>query len=162
MTVSIPQVHATDAVSLTADGIVELFHIILYPGTTHLYLKDNDNVTWNGNVYEGIPIQLRGTGSSADATVVRPTLNIFNPNAMFSAQVASGTIEGAEVIRYRVLRSNLSASTPIFIQHSWRVIRVSQLTRYNISLELREDIDGPNFLTPARMYMPPEFPSVTI
>jgi phage-related protein len=158
----LPDEQIADASKLTADGIVELFHIILQDGS-HLYLKADDTVTWQGHTWEGIGIKMGGISNSSDAgEVSRPQLVVANPAGAFSSFVVTKKLDRAEVMRLRVLRTHILANQNIFSQQSWKVMRVLSLNRQTIAVELRGQMDGPNFMTPARMYMPPEFPTVTL
>lgn len=158
----IPQSHIDDANSLTADGIVSLYHIILRDGS-NLYLKSDNDATWQGNVYEGVGIKMGEVSNSSDATEAsRPQLIIANPLGVFSSFAASGNIDRAEVRRYRLLRQHLIDNRNIYTRQSWKVMRIVSMGKRTLTVELRNQLDGPNFVTPARMFLAPEFPSVTI
>jgi lambda family phage minor tail protein L len=154
--------HAEDSVKLEADGIIDLYRIDLTSGGGTLFLKANDTVTWQGHTWEGIAIQLSGYANSSDEEMSRPQLTVANPEGVLSQYVLNGHMEKALVKRIRVLRQNLLANLNIFDQQSWYVIRVSSVNRVMIAFELRNPIDGPNFLCPARMFLPPEFPAVSL
>lgn len=152
---------AEDRVKLTADGIVELVQIELALGGT-LRLKNNDTVTWQGNEWEGLALQFQGYGNSADEELSRPTLSIANPEGVLSQYILSGQLEKSIVKRIRVLRQNLLADLNIFEQQSWYISRVITVNKLMASFELRNPLDGPNFLCPARMFLPPDFPAVSL
>lgn len=66
------------------------------------------------------------------------------------------------ILRYRVLRKHIDMDVNIFQREMWMVSRVVGLKKEGIQLELRTTIDGPFFVIPARMFMPPEFPTVSM
>ena len=154
--------HTNDSKKLTADSLVDLFKIILNDGVSCLYLHSGASITWQGNVWEGIGLKMAGVMNGSDEEVSRPTLNIMNPNGYFSAYIAGGSLNSATIIRYRVLGTNITNNLPIYLQQSWKMMRVMSLTRSAIQLQLREDIDGPVFTIPARLFLMPDFPSVSL
>lgn len=156
-----PQEHLQDSVSLEPDGIVDLFYVVLTEGG-QLYLKANDTVTWQGNTYEGTMIKIDGVSQSSGDEISRPRLTVANPDGMFSALVSQNLLENAIVTRYRVLRKDIDADINQYRLQTWKVTRVSSLTRIQITLELREQLDGQFFVVPARMFMPPEYPFVSL
>jgi lambda family phage minor tail protein L len=152
---------AEDRVKLEADGIVELYRIDLATGGS-LFLKADDTVTWQGHEWEGTAIQLTGYTNSSDEEVSRPKLTVANPEGIFSAYVLSGVLEKSLVRQMRVLRTHILADLNIFTQRSWYISQVVSVNKTMVQMELRNPIDGPNFLAPARMFLPPEFPAVSL
>lgn len=157
-----PIQHIADSKKLDADGYVELFEIILANGNSRLLLKQNKNVTWQGRTYEGSGIQIEGVGRYADDQVSRPRLTLFNPNGVFSYLVDQGFLENATIKRTRVLKEHIEADVPVYRVEQWKVSRVASVKRGFIGLELRGMMDGQNFLTPGRMFIPPDFPTVSL
>lgn len=159
----IPDTHFADAFKLeAASGYVDLFKLVLNDGVTTLHLKLNNDGTWQGNDYEGTGIKLDGVSKYADDQTSRPSLIIFNPNGIFSYLVNQGVLEGATVTRYRVIRSDFEGDINVFRSQRWVVRRVASLKVGMLTLELRDLMDGQQFLVPGRMFMPPDFPSVGI
>lgn len=157
-----PIQHIEDSKKLTADAYVDLFEIVLAGGGTKLYLKMNKSVDWQGNTYEGTGIKIEGVGTYSDDEVARPKLTIFNPENVFSYLVDQGLLENAKVVRIRLLKEHLDDNLPIYRRQQWFVKRVASVRRGFIGLELRDMLDGQNFLTPGRMFIPPEFPMVSL
>lgn len=151
-----------DRLKLSADGIVELFEITLAGGAGTLYLKSNNTVTWQGHTWEGIAIQLTGYGNTSEEELSRPSLSIANPNGILSQYIINGHLEKSLVKRKRVLLEHITGNQNIFQQQSWYISRVTQINKTIASFELRNPIDGPNILCPARMFIPPEFPGVSL
>lgn len=156
-----PQAQLDDATLLMGDGIVELFEIRPLGGSV-LYIKANDTVVYQGKTYEGIAIELRGAGRSSDEQVKRPTMAVANPEGLFSQDIAAGHLDFATVTRRRVLRKDLLANVGRFHDETWLVGRCTSLTKYSASFELRAPSDRFNALVPARMFILPEFPLVTL
>lgn len=158
----IPVEHFEDALELDADGYVSLFEIHLSGSDTVLYLKQSKTRTWQGNTYEGTGIKIEGVGKYADDTVSRPKLTVFNPNGVFSSLVDQGYIDSATVVRYQVLAKHVETDQAIYRRNQWKVSRIIGIKVPFIMLELRTLTDGQIFLTPARMFIPPEFPAVSL
>lgn len=150
-----------DRVKLQADGVVHLFQIDLRNSST-LYLKADDTLTWQGQEYEGTAIMLQGVSQSASEELSRPTLTVANPQGIFSQYVIQGVLEKSIVTRRRVLRNNILTDSNIYEQMTWYISRVISISKVSVSCELRNPIDGPTVLVPARMYVPPDFPSVSL
>ena len=158
---SIPVEHKQDGHELVGDGVVELFKIRLTSGTL-IHIKNDDTLTWQGDTYEGIALQLTGVAHNSDEERSRPNLTVANPEGMFSTMIRDGNLDGAIVTRFRVLREHVLNDNNISQQQSWALTRVVSLNREKISVELRDQMDGQFFLTPARMFIPPEFPQVSL
>jgi len=156
---SFPVSHLVDADQMTADAVVELFKVILTDGT-QLYLKSNNTIVWQGNTWEGIGINFTGVLNSSEGEVSRPQMTVMNPLGIFSSFILAGTLEAATVLRYRVLGINILNDLPIYVQQSWRISRIATVTNTIVTFEMREDIDGPNFNIPARLFVAPDFPTV--
>lgn len=165
MTTAAPASHVEEAQKLTADALVDLFELTLVgtPSPTVVRFRDGPQVTWQANVYESMAVRLTGYEINADGGKSRPTLTIANPAGIFNSFVFAGYIDGAQVIRRRVLlqhlEANVNLSDPIF----WYVARVKELIAgQGVTMELRSLSDGADLLIPARKFMPPEFPFVTL
>lgn len=158
----IPQSHIEDSHKLDADAYIELFQIILSDKQSKLYLKLNKTGTWGGNTYEGTGIKMDGVAKYADDQVARPKVTIYNPEGVYSYLVDQGLLDGAIIVRYRVLKEDYEADRPIYRRQQWKVSRVASVKTGYIALELRDMMDGQNFLTPARMFIPPDFPTVSL
>lgn len=159
---SVPLEHVEDSKELEADAYTELFEFLLSDQVTKIYLKLDRDETWQGNKYEGTGIQLTGVSQYSDEQVSRPQMRIFNPLGVYSPLVNDGLLDNCIVTRIRLLRSHLEQDLAIFRKQSWRVNRIVNLTNQEIKLELREMLDGQHFLTPARMFIPPDFPTVSL
>lgn len=169
---ALPIEHAIDAQKMESDGIVDLFEIHMISGA-RFYFKNNDRVDWQGKTYEGWAGQLAGVETNADEQEGRPTLIIanagndpqdgtFNINSLFSPFIESGALDGATVYRRRLLRTHLDADLNICQTRRWIAIRIANMDEQTLTLELRSPTEGTMFQVPARMYMPPEFPTVSI
>lgn len=159
---AIPSEHVEDSKELEMDAYVDLFEITLADKVSKIYMKDNNTVTWRGNKYEGTGIKLTGVASYADDQVSRPELSLFNPNGVYSYLVDKELLDNARISRIRLLKQHLDGDIPVFRKQSWRVSRISSLRKDSIKLQLRDSLDGQFFLTPARMFIPPEFPQVSL
>lgn len=158
---SIPEEQLLDAQQLLADGIVQLYEIKLSNGT-YLHLKSDNSVSWNNYDWRGIPILFEGYSSAKGSSYSRPTLSIANPDGAFSTFVRDGFLDRAEVTRYLVLYDDLINDRPIYQKKTWVIWYIKTLNKNMIQVELRNWMDGVNFDVPARMYIPPEFPFVTL
>lgn len=160
---SVPNVHLEEGLKLTADALIDLFAIVLVDNITTFRFKADNTATWQGNTYTGVAIQMSGDRRSSDNEESRPTLRIMNPNGIFNKPALLGRLDRAIVVRRRVLGRHLEADANISQQRMWYIERVKELVSDQfIGLELRSLADGPAFQLPARIYTPPEFPSVTL
>ena len=158
----VPQSHIEDASRLESEAYVHLYEIHLAGAMGIIYLKPDNTVTWQGKTYEGTSVKLTGVGQFADEESSRPTLVMFNPDNVFSSLVDQGYLEGSDVVRIRILRNHLEADLPIFSKQKWKLSRVASVRGSLITCEIRDITDGHNFVTPARQYIPPEFPAVSL
>lgn len=180
---SIPEEHLEDAQKLTAEGILQFYEIKLI-NNTYLYLKPDNSVHWNGNDWTGIPILFEGYSTAQADTYSRPTLSIANPDyinaqdgnarsslsslVLPSAEYPYGLLNRATVNRYLVLSDNVYTDQtdpdwrPIYQKKTWIIWFIKTINKNMVQVELRNPMDGVNFDVPARMYMPPEFPFVSL
>lgn len=156
------QQHVDESLKLEADSYIDLFEIHLTDGATVIRINNYKDYTWQGNLYEGLACQLQGEVQSADEEANRPTLTIMNPGGIFKPYISTNVVDGATIVRKRLLRSLLEQNVNLCEQRQWFVGRVSTLTTQFIGLELRNLSDGPNSTIPARMYYPPMFPVVSL
>jgi phage-related protein len=163
MTTNAPVSHLEEAQKLTAEALVDLYTITLKNLPVVFRFKNDDTVTWRGNIYEGMAARMSGDNRSADGEESRPVLQIMNPLGIFNAAAVKGQLDLAIVKRQRVLGKHVTGNVNIFDQRMWRVGRVRELiSGQSISLELRNMTEGANFQIPARQFTPPEFPMVTL
>lgn len=158
---TLPATHATEAQKLTADAYVALWEIMLNPNGL-LLKKLDDTVTWQGKIYEGWYIKISDITKSAGDEESRPTLTMANPNGMYKPYVAQGYFDRAVVTRRLVLRQHLLSNTNVADVQSWSVIRPANVTSSALALELANRSAVPAYVLPARMYNPPDFPTVRL
>lgn len=164
MTNIAPDSHLREAQTLTADAPVDLYKIVTRIGpATIFYFKNDDTVTWRGNEYQGMACRITGDSQTADGEESRPTLQIMNPYGVFNTAIVNGRMDLAVITRYRVLRRHIDSDSDIKQQRMWYMGRVKELiSGQSASFELRSMTEGPNFQIPVRMYIPPEFPTVSL
>lgn len=158
----VPAAQMEDATQLEADAYIHLFEITLVDNSAKLYLKMDNDVTWQGNFFQGTGIKVTGVAQYADDEVARPGLMLYNPERVFSSLVEQGLLEGASVIRYRILKQHLDADLPVYRRQKWKISRVASLRGDIITCEMRDMLDGQAFVVPGRMFIPPEFPTVSL
>lgn len=160
---TLPQEHIDDSHKLIADGRVDLFALSPAIGSTVFFKPDND-VTWQGVFYKGIPCQLTGEQMSGEGWKP-PKLQIGQPDidiSAFKALLYDGYVDNATVVRYRVLREHLEDDLDIKVTQTYRVKRVEGYGRTQIILQLATISDALGFTMPHRLYLSPAFPSVRI
>lgn len=157
-----PESHVEDSQKLEADAIVDLFEITLNDTVTKIYMKMNSTVDYQGKTYQGTLIKIDGVASYADDQVSRPKLSVWNPEGVFSSFIDQGLLDNGRVKRIRVLKEHLDNNVNISRTQQWRITRVASNVKPIIVLELRDMLDGQMFLTPARMFIPPTFPVVSL
>lgn len=158
---SVPASHLSEAQKLEAEGEVHLFEITMLSGEI-LRIKNNNTTEWQGNTYEGMPLEMDGLKSGASEEKSRPVLRVMNPDGIFKPFVAQGILEKATVVRRTVLTNHLAANNATHRARTWIISRVSSVTDQNLAVELRSPLDGPNAIVPRRTYSPPTFPVVTV
>lgn len=154
--------HINDSKKLIGEAYVELFKIALSDNVTVIYLTKDVNKTWQAINYEGTGIELTGVGSHADDELSRPKLAVYNPEGIYSSFVAAGHLDSAIVTRIRILKSNFDGNIDIKTTQRWKIKRIVALNRELLTMELRDLMDGQFFQAPARMFLPPEFPQVSL
>jgi phage-related protein len=160
----LPASHIEDSHKLIADGRVDLFSLSPGAGSTVHFKGDND-VTYQGIFYKGLPLKLTGEKVSSDAGWQHPKLQIGQPDidiSAFKALLFDGYVDNATIIRKTVLRTHLEADLDIKQERVYRVKRVESYGRTQIVLQLATLSDSLGFTMPHRLYLPPAFPSVRI
>jgi phage-related protein len=160
---SIPQEHIADAHKLIADGKIDLWSLTPSAGGTVHFKNDND-VTYQGIFYKGLPVNLTGEKRSSDAWQLSK-LQIGQPDidiSAFKALLFDGYVDNAIIVRKTVLREHLEADIDVSQERVYRVKRVEGYSRTRIILQLATVSDALAFMMPHRLYIPPAFPSVRI
>ncbi|GJE78092.1 phage minor tail protein L [Methylorubrum suomiense] len=165
-----PTSHVDEGLKLTADGEIVFWEIALKNvpnnGTAVIRFRDGpmDQTTqWNGKVWEHLACKLSGERRSAEAEKNRPTLRLMNPVGVFNEAAFQRRFDGAVIQKFTVLRRHVEANIALSNNEIFFIGRVKDLvTGQSISFELRHLSDGPDHLVPARMYIPPDFPFVTL
>lgn len=161
----IPNSHVADALTLTgADGRIDFFELTPTGGTGTLYFKNDNDVTWMGNTYTGLPIGFTGEKDSVTASA-SPRMTIGQPNldlSMFKGLIRAGSLDDALIVRKTALLYDVIANNDIKISHTYRVGVVEAYGRSSISLQLRRFSGARRTTLPFRQYLPPAFPYVKI
>jgi phage-related protein len=149
------------SIDLSPGAICLLYRLQLHGGEEILFTPMLDT-TWQGEVFESLPCALSGVSENSDGEAVRPKFTIANPLGLFSNYVQEGVLEQAYLLQYQILKADLDADNSFCITRKWRVARPLSLNKTIVVLELRSPLDGQRFKLPARMFIPPEFPYVSI
>lgn len=158
-----PVSHLAEAQKLTADAEVDLFTVKLRNEDTLYRFKEGQTKTWQGNIYEGVAVKMSGDTRTADGEESKPQLMVMNPLGIFNLPAKRGDLDLAFVTRRRVLLANLENDVNLYEQRMWQIGRVGQLiSGQSITFELKNLTEGANFQIPVRIYMPPEFPTVSL
>lgn len=161
---NIPIEHVEDAQLLVADGEVDLFQLSPIDGSGTIFFKGDNAITWQGDLYEGLPIKFNGLKKSVDTTMA-PKLVVGDQNidlSAFKPLVYDGYLDGALLVHVHLLLDNLINDRNIRELHFYRVKRVENYNRLQISMQLATASDALGFTLPFRAYQPPAFPSVTL
>lgn len=160
---NIPIEHVRDSQSLIGDGYVELFELTPAGGTGLVRFKADNDVTYRGQVYTGMPLKQSGEKKTSDAGLSMPKLTIGDENSDLSAfkpLVYDGFLDNAIIVKKTILLDNLINNRLIFETDTYRVKRVEEYGRTRISLQLATQSDSLGFNMPFRQYLPPAYPSV--
>lgn len=156
-----PSTHVTEGDKLDPQALVHLYELQLNPSGV-LYMSKDTEITWQGNLYQNLPIKVSGTKISASGQIPRPTLTISNPSGIYSKSVGDGLLDRAVLIERKVLRSDLEADLPVWDERRWYLSRLISDTALSISYQLRGLTDRQTGVMPIRMYIQPEFSSVRL
>lgn len=158
-----PTTHVEDALKLQADGKVHLFELTPL-GSGTIYFKNDNEVTWQGQTYEGIPVQLTGEEYSTESTPT-PRLQIGQDDLdllPFKGLINDGYLDGGTVVRKIVLLSDLLANLNVKQTTYYRIKRVESYSRTKVSLVLAPFSAAISQVLPHRQYIPPAFPHVDL
>lgn len=157
----IPIEHIEDSQKLVADAEIDLFELTPVGGGT-VYFKNENEIEWQGNVYEGIPVDFNGIKKSSTAALA-PKMRIGDGAIDLSALkplAFDGWLDNASIRHVRILLENLQSNLLIYEEFFYRVKRVEEYNRLYISLQLATASDALGFTLPHRQYHPPAFPAV--
>jgi phage-related protein len=160
---SIPIEHVIDSQKLVADGEVDLFQLTPLDGSGTIYFKPDDDRSWLGNTYEGLPLTFTGFMKSASGGSFTPKMTIGDGTvdlSPFKPLVYDGYLDGATIVHIHLLLDNLLNNRNIKEQRIYRVKRVPSYSRLTIELQLATSSDALGFTLPHRQYHPPAFPAV--
>lgn len=160
---TIPQNHIEDALKLQVDGKVHLFELMPLSGGT-IYFKSDDPFTYLGNEYEGLPCAITGEEVSTDKMNM-PRLQIGQENVdllPFKGPIHDRLIDGATVVRHKVLLDDMINQRDVKETSYFRVKRIESYSRTGISLVLASFSAAQSQNLPFRQYIPPDFPWVDL
>lgn len=160
---SIPAEHIADAQKLEADAEIDLFELSPNDGSGTIYFKGDNDVTWRGQLYEGLPIVMAGFKKSSDGSSMLPKLTVGDGTidlSPFKPLVYDGYLDGARVKHIHLLLDNLVNNRDVKEVRYYRVKRVPSYNRFQIELQLATSSDALGFTLPFRGYYPPAYPAV--
>lgn len=161
---TIPASHISDAHSLSADAEIDLFELTPAGSTAKLYFKADNPVTWQGNLYNGMPLVFTEDSKTTTAGSSLAKLAIGQENidlSAFKPLVFDGSLDGARIIRRHLLLDDLVNNRNVCAVYNYRVRRVESYSRSNVNLQLAPWSGGMKFSMPFRQYLPPAFPAVS-
>jgi phage-related protein len=153
--------HQEQARTLNPEPYVDLYEVRVNPSAV-VRLTNHPNVSWAGSEWENWAVELNGLGAKTTGEVNRPQLRLANLGGLFSPIVAGGLVYQGSVTRYRVLIQDLHDGRVSYLRNFWEVSRVASLSKDAIVLELRAPMDRQDYSLPARQFIAPEFPYVTL
>lgn len=164
MSNAVPSNHIADALKLQSDGKLHLFEVYPVNGGS-IFIKSDNPVTWLGNDYEGVPCVVSGETKSNDGSTPTPRMVIGQEDMdllPFKGLINDGWLDGATIIRKKVLLDDLLANRDIKEVTNFRVKRVESYSRTKISLVLASFSAALSQTVPFRQYVPPDFPWVDL
>ena len=162
---SIPKEHVQDAHKLNADGNIDLFQLTPNDGSGTIFFKGDNDITWQGNDYEGLPLSFTGFKKSSDGSALQPKLTIGDGTinlSPFKPLVYDGYLDGGLVLHVELLLDNLLNNRNIRSERLYRIKRVPSYGSLAIELQLATASDALGFTMPHRQYTPPDFPAVSL
>ncbi|MGN6820270.1 MAG: hypothetical protein ACTHJR_16525 [Sphingomonas sp.] len=158
-----PVEHIADSHSLLADGVVNLFELTPSGGSGTVRFKPDNDVTWRGNLYTGVPMTLTGEKKTSDTGLSMPKLQIGQQNidlSLFKPLIYDGYLDNAIIVKLTLLLDNVVNNRLIRDIMTYRVKRVEQYSRSSVSMQLATVSDSLGFSMPYRQYLTPAFPAV--
>lgn len=146
---------------LSAEALVTLYEIKLVDNT-EFFISPTVEYTWQGNTYEEIPCTMTDMSLEADGRRSRPKFSFANPQGLFTSHVYDGELDHALVKRIRILKSDLEANNDFKVTEQFKISKILNMNKDMIATELRDVLDGHNFILPARAFYPPDFPHVRL
>lgn len=159
---SLPTEHIEDVQSLTPDYPCDLFEITLLDNQGTIRIWNGVTSLWRGNQYEFLPCRIGKESETTDDTQNRPEFIFYNPDDQYTPYITEGYLEGATFTRKRVLAAHFKSDLNIFQRRVWKLVRVASMAPGVITAELRDLSAGPNQVVPARVFIPPDFPAVSL
>lgn len=163
MSSAIPIEHVKDSHLLIADARIELFDLTPSGGTGVVRFKADNDISWRGNVYTGLPLKLSGEKKTSDTGLTMPQLTIGDENtnlSIFKPLVYDGYLDNAVVVKQTALLDNILNNRLIRESVTYRVKRVVSYGRNQVVMQLATLSDSLGFQLPYRQYLPPAYPSV--
>lgn len=159
--VDLPESHKIANEQLEGEAYYDLFEIRTRDNSL-IYLHKNSDVTWRGNLYKGWALTFSGAQEYSSEERSRPTLALMNIDGIFNPFIRDGVLNRAVVTRKRVLKQHILSNADVAQERKWLTWNPREVNRNVINLMLRTFSDGQGFTVPARRYMPPEFPYVSL
>lgn len=152
------------AQKLAPDGEVTLFELTTRGGTT-IYIKNGPDVTYLGNLYEGIPVNLGAEKRSVEGSNERPTFTIGGDDVDLSSlkpALYSGLVDGGVLVKHIVQVEDLKANNNVKITSQYRIKQIQSYNRTNINMILARFSPSTQTTIPYRKYTRPAFPYVKL
>lgn len=158
---SVPPPIQDSAFSLSPGGLVSLFRLTLNTGSIYRLCNEQE-VSWQGHIYEALPCNLSGVQFEADGKANRPNFSFANPDGLFTAAIGQGLLDNAQLTRFVILRDDLLANNSFALEETMRIAQVMSVSKGLVVTQLRDVTDSQRYLLPARAFYPPEFPHVRL
>lgn len=158
-----PTEQILDSHQLIGDGRVELFELVPSAGSGTVRFKRDNDATWRGNLYKGIPMTLSGEKKSSDGGLSMPRLTIGQENvdlSEFKPLAFDGYLDNAVITKLTILVDDLVNNRLIREVQVYRVKRLEENSRSKLVMQLATLSDALGFQLPYRQFLPPAYPSV--
>lgn len=162
---ALPSSHIADAHKLSADGEIYLYELVPAIGSGTFRFKNDNDATWRGNTYTGLPVSFTGEELSAESGYSAPRMLIGQPDinlSMFKALVNDGALDGGTITRIKLLLTDLVNNNLVRYVTVYDIRQVLAYTRTQISLQLALPSDGITYTLPNRQFLAPDFPTVLV
>lgn len=153
-----------DEQKLSVGTVVNLYTIDATPIGGDLYRfvpgpRDHQQVTYQGHVYDPIPIEIEGISYGGEGPASRPTMTISRLDATFMAAVIQkDNLRGAHVSRLRTLDKYLDGAPAADSDRHWPkevyfVERLARQSRNQVVWQLTNPIDIDKKKLPGRQIL---------
>lgn len=149
------------ALKLEQSAIVKLVDIKLPDGSI-IRICDKYDLEYLGKQYIHINFEISDLKEISSEEAVRPSMELLNPNSMFTKLALSDSLEGSILDLIRIPEDELINNSVVSVLYDrWKIYAIPNINQ-SITLNLRRLSDFSSDNIPPRKYSPPDFPTINL